>query len=135
MLLRYGLPADQFALLTDQVASGLISPSNAGFGAHRPPYYQHDTNQRELILAERVIESSFGRRSDRTYYPDQRIYLAASSEVATYSTLLERDELRYIVLDRSTVAGKVAGPMPACSETAIRPATTATTCGRRRRPG
>ena len=109
MLLRYGLPADQFALLTDQVASGLISPSNAGFGAHRPPYYQHDTNQQELIMAERVIESSFGRSSDRTYYPDQRIYLATSSEVATYSTLLERDELRYIVLDRSTVAGKVAG--------------------------
>ena len=109
MLLRYGLPADQFALLSDQVASGLISPSNAGFGAHRPPYYQRDTNQQELILAERVIESSFGRRSDRTYYPDQRIYRATSSEVDTYSTLLERNELRYIVFDRSTVAGQVDG--------------------------
>jgi hypothetical protein len=109
MLLRYGLPAEQFALLTDQVTSGLISPSNAGFGAHRPPYYQHYSNQRELILGDQVIESSLGRASDRTYYPDQRIYLATPSEVATYSTLLERDQLRYLVLDRSTVAGQVGG--------------------------
>jgi hypothetical protein len=108
-LLRYGLSAPEFSLLTDQVTSGLISPSNAGFGAHRPPYYQRDSNQRELVLAERVIESSFGRGSDRTYYPDQRIYLARPAEIDTYSTLCGRDQLHYIVLDRSTVAGQVDG--------------------------
>jgi hypothetical protein len=108
-LMQHGLRADEWKQVREQVATGLISPSNAGFGAHRPPYYRAETNERELRLGEQIIQAALGRGSDGTYYPDQRIYLATAGEADTYRTLREQDQLRYIVFDRSTVAVRELG--------------------------
>ncbi len=103
-LLR-ALPAEQLELLRRQVQEGLVSVSNAGFGAHRPGYYSRETNLRELRWGVAVLEGFFGPGSyDGTYYPDQRLYLAAPGEVDAYRELVDGGELRYLVLDRSTVA-------------------------------
>jgi hypothetical protein len=107
MLLKHGLTDEKFSLLSDQIRSGLISPSNAGFGAHRPPYYGSAANTWELDLGAAMIDNLFGASYDKTYYPDQRIYLAADGEVDAYRGLSTADKLRYLVLDRSTVASVV----------------------------
>jgi len=103
-LLKHGLTDEKFGLLAAQIRSGLISASNAGFGAHRPPYYGSAANTWELDLGAEMIDNLFGVAYDKTYYPDQRIYLAAAGEVGAYREQATADKLRYLVLDRSTLA-------------------------------
>ena len=108
-LFKHGLPDDEFARLTEQIRGGLLSPANAGFGAHRPPYYKYETHLKEIELADQMIRSLLPGRPNGIYYPDQRLYLATDAEVAAYRALKERGKLEYLVLDRSTVAARAAG--------------------------
>ncbi|MFP5283244.1 MAG: hypothetical protein ACLGIF_07320, partial [Actinomycetes bacterium] len=104
-LLRHGLPAEEWQLLADSVARGLVRPANAGFGAHRPPYYARETNVQEIVRCDEMIRSYFPRRRYEavTYFPDQRIFKGLpDAEVGAYASLRDEHGLRFLVADRST---------------------------------
>ncbi|GGQ60457.1 polysaccharide deacetylase family protein [Couchioplanes azureus] len=89
---------EELALLRQDVANGLVSPSNAGYGAHRLPYYQRETNIREIEGGREVIRAVLGRVDD-LYYPSQRLYKATAAEREAY----EQTGVKFLVFDRSTV--------------------------------
>lgn len=107
LLLQHGLSSDQFGELTDRVAAGTLSPQNAGYGGHRPKYYQFETNRREIAEGYDLIQSLLPARPEghgpRLYFPDQRLYAAQPTEVEPYTRLRGQEQLQYLVLDRSTV--------------------------------
>ena len=115
MLLKHGLSEEKFSLLADQIRSGLISPSNAGFGAHPASYYGRQANKLELELGAAMIDNLFTDPGgppahDQTYYPSHRLYLGGEGEVECYKELNRAGQLRYLVLDRSTVAVNLSLP-------------------------
>ena len=107
MLLKDGLAPVQFDEFSQQVRDGLVSVSNAGFSAHRPPYYTAVANTYELQYGTEAIKGVLGVDYDGVYYPDQRIYLASTAEIEAYDGQRVENGLKYLVLDRSTVATKL----------------------------
>ena len=109
-MIAHDCPED-FAALRRDVAQRLVVPVNAGFGAHRTPYYRHESNLQEIRRGHEVIKA-FLPESDpeglRTYYPDQRLYGGTPQEHEVYAA--HGDLVRYLVLDRSTLAEDVGGP-------------------------
>lgn len=104
LLLAHDCP-DELARLRQDVDEGLVRVGNAGFGAHRPPYYDAATNLQELLLGEETLVALLGR-CEGLYYPDQRMYKAHPAEVAAYAAYARRSAHSgpfYLVLDRSTV--------------------------------
>jgi hypothetical protein len=97
---------EELERLRQDVATGLVSPSNAGFGAHRQPYYACRTNLEELRRGAEFITGTVGR-CDTVHYPDQRIYKAEpEAEIgsyAAYARLVPDRGPHYLVMDRSTV--------------------------------
>jgi hypothetical protein len=93
-----GGPGGFLEELRECVAEGIISASNAGYGAHRPHYYHLQTNIQEIRLGWEVIERVLGTRGDDVYYPDQRLYNSTPHERDAYTAT----GVRYLVLDRST---------------------------------
>lgn len=123
LLMRHGLGASVFQEIHDRVASpGGLSPAIAGEGARRPPYYQAETNRRDIQYDARLVQDLFGRPPAPIYYPDQRTYKATPGEIKSYLRLRnpacplatsergdEQGVVQYLVLDRSTVAHLVDG--------------------------
>ncbi|MFP5283248.1 MAG: hypothetical protein ACLGIF_07340, partial [Actinomycetes bacterium] len=106
-LLRHGLTEEDWQFLVRQVADGLVRPANAGFGAHRPPYYARETNVQEIVRCGAMLARYFPDLpyEPSLYFPDQRIFQGRpDSEVAAYIELRQQHGLRYLVADRSTAA-------------------------------
>ena len=94
---------DELRRIRDDVRAGLVLPVNAGFGAHRPPYYTADTNREEIRRGQEVISAFIPEAPPeglRVYYPDQRLYEATAAETEVYA---EDDLVTHLVLDRSTL--------------------------------
>lgn len=111
LLLAHDRP-DVVAALRKDVADGLVQPSNAGFGAHRHPYYDMATNLRELTSGAAVVETILGR-CDGLHQPDQRIFEARPQEVEAYRAFgrqVRPDDPCYLLLDRSTVSRDLTVP-------------------------
>ena len=72
VLLAHDCPDDLEALRRD-VASGLVQPVVAGFGAHRVPYYATATNVDAIRYGIDILDGILGAHS-LVYYPDSRIY-------------------------------------------------------------
>jgi len=107
-LIAHDTPNELMQLRAD-VASGLLVPCNAGFGAHRPPYYKKQTNFVELDYGQKVIQNllSYNGSGLNTYYPDQRLFKGSSDETDAY----KQAGVKYLVFDRSTVCTGAIGPL------------------------
>jgi hypothetical protein len=93
--------SDELLKLQDDVLSKRLVPCNAGFGAHRPPYYKQETNLHELQYGQQMIQNLLHYKGSglHTYYPDQRLFKGSSVELGAYKDA----GVQYVVLDRSTV--------------------------------
>jgi hypothetical protein len=106
-MIAHDCPED-FARLRDDVTRGTVVPVNAGFGAHRTPYYHATTNSEEIRRGRDVIAAFLPTAPAdglAVYYPDQRLYGGTPQEYQVYAhnpTLV-----RYLVLDRSTLCRSV----------------------------
>jgi hypothetical protein len=103
---------DDYRRLRDDVRSRLLVPVNAGFGAHRPPYYRTETNRQEIRRGREVIRELLPGAPEEglaVYYPDQRLYQATQQETEVY---LEHDLVTHLVLDRSTLCAGVGAEVP-----------------------
>jgi hypothetical protein len=92
---------DDLEQIREDITNGVLVPINPGFGAHRPPFYQAETNIEEIRRGADVIKAFLPETPEvglRTYHPDQRLYEARDCEVAAYT---EPGLVRYVVLDRS----------------------------------
>jgi len=96
LLVQHDCP-EFLADLREAVRTGLVSATNAGYGAHRPHYYALETNVQEIRLGRQVIENVLGAADD-VYYPDQRLYNATPQEIGAFAA----NDVQFLVLDRST---------------------------------
>ena len=109
-MIAHDCPED-FAALRRDVAQRLVVPVNAGFGAHRTPYYRHESNLQEIRRGYEVVNAFLPESAPEglsVYYPDQRLYGGTPQEHEVYAA--RGDLVRYLVLDRSTLAEDVGGP-------------------------
>jgi hypothetical protein len=97
---------DELLRLRDDVLQKRLIPCNAGFGAHRPPYYKRQTNARELQYGQQVIQTllQYNGPGVNVYYPDQRLFKGLPDELDAYADA----GIQYLVFDRSTVC---SGPL------------------------
>lgn len=112
LLLQRGLPTKLFAELTDAVDERIISPANAGFGAHRAAYYRRQTNYHEVVEGERLIGALLrpgdpDHPTNRIYFGDSRLYTGRPGELGALKRLRREGHVEYLVLDRSTVSTSV----------------------------
>jgi hypothetical protein len=73
-LLAHDSPAELAAIAAD-VDAGRLTPVNAGYGAHRLPYYTKATNRDAIDLGRLALQNMvrYTRGVRRVYYPDSRI--------------------------------------------------------------
>ena len=119
-LLAHDCPGDLERLRAD-VASGLLTPVVAGFGAHRLPYYTAATNQ-DAITAGAVATEHILGRSAPVYYPDSRIVTNRDN----VTSALVAAGVEYLVVDagerengvgeRSTIIADPQPPMGAVTD-------------------
>ena len=93
VLLAHDCPDDVEALRRD-VASGLVQPVVAGFGAHRLPYYATATNVDAIRYGIAILDGILGAHS-LVYYPDSRIY----AKRAQVTAALAEAGIEYLVVD------------------------------------
>ena len=93
-LLAHDCP-DELAQMHDDMTAGLLEPVVAGFGAHRLPYYQADTNCDAITAGAEAMEHMLGAAPGLVYYPDSRI-VTGTPDVAD---ALRRARVRYLVVD------------------------------------
>ncbi|MQA95680.1 MAG: hypothetical protein GEV11_13885, partial [Streptosporangiales bacterium] len=96
-LIAQDCPED-LARIREDIAAGLLSPTIAGFGGHRLPYYQDETNRYAIGLGADMMRAVLGT-ANPVYYLDQRLY---KQDPNVMRPLMEADAIRYIVLDGST---------------------------------
>jgi len=79
------------------IAAGILDPTIAGFGGHRLPYYQKETNKYSIQYGIDMMSNILGACND-VYYPDQRLY----KQIPNITEALKETNVRYLVLDAST---------------------------------
>lgn len=89
--------APDVAQIRSDIARGVMDPTIAGFGGHRLPYYQAQTNQYAIQFGIDAVTNVFGS-CNRVYYLDQRLY----KQLANISGPLVQCGVQYIVVDGST---------------------------------
>ena len=93
-LIAHDCPAALTGMQQD-VADELMHPGITGFGSHRIPYFEAETNQRDLDIATQMSTTYLGKAGD-LFFPDQRLYKGGAAEKA-----LLTDPIRYLVADAS----------------------------------
>ncbi|OLT14347.1 hypothetical protein BJF78_02625 [Pseudonocardia sp. CNS-139] len=112
-MIAHDCPQDFAEIRRDVADRGVVVPVNAGYGAHRTPYYTATTNREEIRRGHEVIGALLpGSPADglACYYPDQRLYGGTPQEHEVFAAHPEL--VRYLVLDRSTLcfeAGDASG--------------------------
>jgi hypothetical protein len=103
-MIAHDCPDDLEQIQADVTQRGTVVPVNAGFGAHRTPYYTARANLEEIRRGRDAIAAFLpGAPAEglAVYYPDQRLYGGTPQEYQVYA---DNDELvRYLVLDRASL--------------------------------
>lgn len=97
---------DELADVKDDIAAGRLEPTIAGFGGHRLPYYQEETNRYAIELGITMMRKVLGQVND-VYYLDQRVY----KQLPNVWRALEANRIRYVVVDEQTGFGDNCGSM------------------------
>ncbi|MFD1529095.1 hypothetical protein [Pseudonocardia aurantiaca] len=103
-MLAHDCPEEFREIRADVAERGVLVPVNAGFGAHRTPYYTAEANVEEIRRGHEVIGAFLpGSPADglAVYYPDQRLYGGTPQEHEVFAA--NPGLVRYLVLDRSTL--------------------------------
>jgi len=95
-LIAQDCPQDLERIKRD-IADGILDPTVAGFGGHRLPYYQKETNAYSIRYGKDMMKNILGSCND-VYYPDQRLY----KQIPNITEALAETNIRYIVVDAST---------------------------------
>jgi hypothetical protein len=95
-LIAHDCAADLTQMRQD-IAAGRMDPTIAGFGGHRLPYYQKETNLYSIQLGIEIVENILGA-CNRVYYLDQRLYKQSPNVMDA----LVGAGVQYIVIDGST---------------------------------
>lgn len=95
-LIAHDCPNDLKKIKKD-VSNGIMDPTIAGFGGHRLPYYQEETNnysiQYGIDMVRNIVE-----KCNNVYYLDQRLYKQTPNVI----NALKKGNINYIVVDGST---------------------------------
>jgi hypothetical protein len=98
ILIAHDCPGqDGLEQIKKDIKNKLIDPASAGFGAHRLPYYQEETNYYSIRYGIDIIEKLL-EHCNLVYYPDQRLY----KKIPNVTEALKRTGVQYIVVDGST---------------------------------
>ena len=79
-LIAHDWTVDELAQIKADIANGVMDPTIAGFGGHRLPYYQKETNFYSIQTGIDMVRNICGYCND-VYYPNQRLYQEESERV------------------------------------------------------
>jgi hypothetical protein len=96
-LIAHDCPDDLTQIKAD-IANGVMDPTIAGFGGHRLPYYQKESNLYSIQYGIDIVQNICGHCND-VYYLDQRLYKQIPN---VFEALTEAKKVRYLVVDAST---------------------------------
>lgn len=82
--------------IKEYIAKGILEPTIAGFGGHRLPYYQQETNDFSIKYGKLLLNEILGSCNE-AYYLDQRLY----KQIQNVTKPLV-DNVKYIVVDDET---------------------------------
>lgn len=95
-LIAQDCPQDLEQIKND-IKSGILDPTIAGFGGHRLPYYQEETNRYSIQYGIDMMKNILGECND-VYYLDQRLY----KQIPDVIEALNKTNVKYVVVDAST---------------------------------
>ena len=95
-LIAQDCPQDLERIKKD-IIDGILDPTIAGFGGHRLPYYQKETNRYSIQYGIDMMKNVLGACND-VYYLDQRLY----KQISNIIEALKETNVKYIVVDAST---------------------------------
>ena len=89
---------DDLARIVQDIGDGVMDPTIAGFGAHRLPYYQEETNRYAIQYGIDMMRNILGA-VNQVYYLDQRLYKQIPNVMEAFR---RARTVRYLVVDGST---------------------------------
>lgn len=95
-LIAQDCPED-LAQIRRDIAGGIFDLTIAGFGGHRLPYYQEETNRYSIQYGIDMMNNIAGA-CNNVYYLDQRLY----KQMPNVFEALRKANVKYIVVDAST---------------------------------
>lgn len=88
---------NELKYIREDIKNGILDPTIAGFGGHRLPYYQEETNRYSIQYGIDMMNNILGKCND-VYYLDQRLY----KQIPNVVEALKKANIKYIVVDAST---------------------------------
>lgn len=95
-LIAHDCPDDLQQIKLD-ITNRVMEPTIAGFGGHRLPYYQEETNLYSIQYGIKMLQNILGE-CNTVYYLDQRLF----KQLPNLINALKKSNVQYIVVDGST---------------------------------